>query len=154
MLSISIGIAIVRPVQCRAPRPGGGPLAETDDIATVLAFAESWRTRDADRIASFLAEDAIWENVPIEAISGKNAIREKLYKALAHMSDIEWIVHAIARSERGAVLTERLDRIWIGDKRIDLRLMGIFELRDGLITLWRDYFDLRQYEDQLGERRW
>ena len=27
--------------------------------------------------------------------------------------------------------------------------MGVFELRDGKIAAWRDYWDLRQFEQQL-----
>lgn len=28
--------------------------------------------------------------------------------------------------------------------------MGAFEVHDGRITAWRDYFDMKQFQDQLA----
>jgi limonene-1,2-epoxide hydrolase len=39
-------------------------------------------------------------------------------------------------------MNERME-YWVkGDVRVDLPVAGVFELRDGLIVSWRDYFDL------------
>jgi limonene-1,2-epoxide hydrolase len=45
--------------------------------------------------------------------------------------------------EGDRVLTERVDRLLNskGDPVVTLRVMGIFELADGKIAAWRDYFD-------------
>ena len=54
---------------------------------------------------------------------------------------------------RGAgdvVLTERVDVFVYPDKTIELPVMGTFEVRDGKIAAWRDYFDLNQYMSQLS----
>ena len=51
----------------------------------------------------------------------------------------------------GVVLTERVDRFTIGDKRIELPVMGAFEVDgQGKITAWRDYFDMAQFTKQMG----
>ncbi len=42
--------------------------------------------------------------------------------------------------------TERLDRFLIDGKWSQFSVMGIFELQDGRITHWRDYFDSAQVE--------
>ena len=47
------------------------------------------------------------------------------------------------------MLTERLDRFEIGGKWIELPVMGSFDLRDGKIENWRDYFDMKQFTDQM-----
>jgi limonene-1,2-epoxide hydrolase len=39
------------------------------------------------------------------------------------------------------VLNERDDRLLMGGTWRSLPVTGVFEVRDGLITLWRDYFD-------------
>ena len=39
------------------------------------------------------------------------------------------------------VLTERIDYIGTGDARFPVPVMGAFEVRDGKIARWRDYFD-------------
>jgi limonene-1,2-epoxide hydrolase len=36
-----------------------------------------------------------------------------------------------------------------GGTRVSVPCMGVFELRDGRIAAWRDYWDLGQFERQL-----
>lgn len=127
---------------------------DADDVRVVLDFAAAWKTRDLERVMSFLDDDAIWENVPIEVIAGKAAIRRKLAAVFGAVTGFEWIVIDAARSPSGAVLTERLDVVIVNGRRVKLRLMGIFRVVDGKIALWRDYFDLQQYVGQLGAKPW
>jgi limonene-1,2-epoxide hydrolase len=47
------------------------------------------------------------------------------------------------------VLTERVDVFTTAEKSIELPVMGAFEVRDGKIAAWRDYFDLNQFMSQL-----
>jgi limonene-1,2-epoxide hydrolase len=49
--------------------------------------------------------------------------------------------HRIA-ADGSAVLTERTDAIVIGKLRLQFWVCGVFEVHDGRITLWRDYFDM------------
>ena len=46
-------------------------------------------------------------------------------------------------------MTERVDNFLVGDKRVSVSCMGVFELRGGKIAAWRDYWDLQQFERQL-----
>ena len=47
------------------------------------------------------------------------------------------------------VVAERLDRTKLGDKSVDLPCTGVFELENGKIKVWRDYFDLATYTRAL-----
>jgi limonene-1,2-epoxide hydrolase len=59
-------------------------------------------------------------------------------------------VHHSAEQD-GTVLNERTDRFRLADGRwVELRVMGVFEVLDGKITAWRDYFDLGQWMAQLS----
>ena len=49
------------------------------------------------------------------------------------------------------VLNERTDRFGKGDQWADLPVAGVFEVHDGKITLWRDYFDLTTMMTELGK---
>ena len=40
------------------------------------------------------------------------------------------------------MLNERTDALVFGPLRIQFWVCGVFEVRDGRITLWRDYFDM------------
>jgi limonene-1,2-epoxide hydrolase len=39
------------------------------------------------------------------------------------------------------VMNERLDRVTFGGQLAELRSCGVFEIEDGRIKAWRDYFD-------------
>ncbi len=47
------------------------------------------------------------------------------------------------------VFLERLDRHLFGDKWVELPVTGVYEVHDGLITYWRDYFDAPTILSQL-----
>ncbi len=44
-------------------------------------------------------------------------------------------------AEGGTVLNERTDAMIFGPLRLQFWVCGVFEVHDGRITLWRDYFD-------------
>jgi len=43
------------------------------------------------------------------------------------------------------VFAERIDKTTAGDKRVDLPCCGVFEMNNGKISVWRDYFDMQTY---------
>ena len=48
-------------------------------------------------------------------------------------------------------MTERVDRFCSPARVVELPVMGVFEVDDGLITAWRDYFDINQFMNQLTD---
>ena len=60
----------------------------------------------------------------------------------------DWEIKNIAASG-DVVLTERVDK-FIGAKSISLQVMGVFEIKDGKIAAWRDYFDLAEWTKQMA----
>ena len=79
--------------------------------------------------------------MPLPPVHGTAAVRETLEALLALCTDSEWVVHRELVSG-DLVMNERTDRFEMGGKWVDLPVAGVFELRDGRIALWRDYFDL------------
>jgi limonene-1,2-epoxide hydrolase len=49
------------------------------------------------------------------------------------------------------VLTERVDAFVIDGREVRLLLMGVFNVHNDKITVWRDYFDLASYQRQLHQ---
>jgi limonene-1,2-epoxide hydrolase len=56
------------------------------------------------------------------------------------------ITHLVAGG--AIVMTERVDHFVGPEQTISLPLMGVTEVHDGVITAWRDYFDLTQLRSQ------
>jgi limonene-1,2-epoxide hydrolase len=100
-------------------------------------------------IAFFDPADCVFHNVPWDPLVGIQAIRGFLENMVNSSSETDWQVHNIAEADTGAVLTERTDRFRFLGKPMEVPVMGTFELRDGKITAWRDYFDTAQVQRQL-----
>jgi limonene-1,2-epoxide hydrolase len=47
-------------------------------------------------------------------------------------------------------MNERTDRFRSGDRWLEILVAGIWRVEDGLITLWRDYFDLEGLMKQMS----
>ena len=112
-------------------------------------FTAAWKTRDVEKIMSFFTPDCLYHNIPMEPLRGTEAIRGLIQTFVGMASELEFIVHHIAETSSGTVLTERVDKFLIDGKWVELPVMGTFEFRDGKISAWRDYFDLEQFNKQM-----
>jgi limonene-1,2-epoxide hydrolase len=126
-------------------------MSSQESIALVQRFLEVCTNGDADEFAGFFTADAVWWNAPWQAIVGRDAIREALRRGAERMTALPWEVRHIA-AIGDVVLTERIDHFIAGETRISVPCMGTFELRDGKIAAWRDYWDLAQFERQLPQQ--
>ena len=100
---------------------------------------------DVAQAATLLAPDCEYDNVPIGKVVGAEQVVGILQPFVARYDEVDWVVHrqvAQGTLSQGTVLNERTDRFRAGDHWVELPVAGVFEVRDGLITLWRDYFDL------------
>ena len=120
--------------------------AESD---LILRMIDGFNKIDLDAIVACFADDAIYDNVPMAAVQGTDAIRATLQGFMGAASEVQWdIVNIVA--DGGVVLTERVDKFKINNQWIELRVMGTFEVADGKITAWRDYFDMNQFQTQFA----
>lgn len=102
---------------------------------------------DFAAIVDALDEHVHYHNVPLKPIDGREAVRAYLEKAW-RFDDVDWQLTNVA-ADGDVVLTERVDNFIINGKPVSLPVMGTFEIRDGRIVAWRDYFDLAGYRAQL-----
>ena len=117
---------------------------------TVRAFLAAVDANDLDRILAHFADDAVYHNIPVQPVAGTAAIRAVLQSFLSLASQVQWVTHHLAVTPDGVVLTERTDRFLVRGRWIELPVMGAFEVADGRITAWRDYFDMKQFQDQMA----
>jgi limonene-1,2-epoxide hydrolase len=116
----------------------------------VLQFCKAVVRADAKELGAFFTADAVYHNIPLAPVVGRAAIEETLKQFLTPGAAAEFEIKAIAVRD-AKVLTERIDRFEMGGKKVELPVMGIFEVApDGKISAWRDYFDMAQFTSQLG----
>ncbi|MEV0218525.1 limonene-1,2-epoxide hydrolase family protein [Streptomyces sp. NPDC050704] len=120
--------------------------------AIVRAFIEEWNVPapDPDQLSKHFAEDAVYHNIPLEPIVGRTAIRDAFADWLPNFDSTVWEIHHQAASGN-VVLNERTDTYHSGERVTPARVMGVFEVTDGLITAWRDYFDSADIPLILGQ---
>ncbi len=120
-----------------------------DNVQIVRRFCDAFTRRDIDEILSFFTEDAVYHNMPMPPVKGKAAIRSVLDLFVKPSQAIAFDMLNVAASG-SIVFTERVDRFQMGDKRVELPVCGVFEVRDGKIAAWRDYFDMAAWTRQTS----
>jgi limonene-1,2-epoxide hydrolase len=121
------------------------------DVQVVLTFIDCFNDNRIDDAMALLDEQIFYHNIPMEPMIGREAVNAFTRGfGIGARFKTEWTVTNIAGRD-DVVLTERVDAFITADgSRIQVPLMGSFKVSDGLITEWRDYFDLADFENQLA----
>lgn len=117
-------------------------------VELVRRFCAAWADLDLDALVAYFTDDAVYHNMPIAPVTGRDAIRATIEGFTAGTERIEFRVLNVA-ADGPIVMTERVDVFVLPQATIELPVMGVFEVRDGRIAAWRDYFDLNQFMSQM-----
>jgi limonene-1,2-epoxide hydrolase len=118
-------------------------------IDIVRRFCAAWSKINADELGEYFTDDAVYHNIPIAPVTGRDAIKSTIAGFTGGVEKIEFQVRNIV-ADGPVVLTERVDVFVLPQGRVELPVMGAFEVRDGKIAAWRDYFDMNQFMDQMA----
>lgn len=119
--------------------------AEQND-AVITAFCNAWGKGDLAAILDSFADDAVYHNIPMKPIEGKEAIGKVIGRFLSGGPVVFETTHQVASDT--VVMNERIDYLpGDGDDKKALPVMGVFEMSNGKITGWRDYFDMAMMSD-------
>ena len=103
---------------------------------------------DLDAACELVSDDVEYDNVPMGKVYGPDGIKGILAQMVGMLDEVDWVIHRQVAAG-SLVLNERTDRFGKDGKWIELPVAGVFEVIDGRITLWRDYFDMTTFTDQL-----
>ena len=109
----------------------------------VREFCAAFEQHDAEGLRRFLAEDVVYHNIPMDPVVGIDATIAFIAGFFAMCESVVFEVLHLA-AVGNVVLTERVDTFTVGQAVASLPVMGTFEVRDGKISAWRDYFDMAQ----------
>ncbi len=120
----------------------------------VRRFCAAWSANLATaELAAFFTDDAVYHNVPLEPVTGKEAIAKNIASFIRPgapgIEGIQFRVINIA-ANGPVVMTERVDVFKLPNKSFELPVMGTFEISNGKIKAWRDYFDTKQFTSRMG----
>ncbi|WP_319455256.1 MULTISPECIES: limonene-1,2-epoxide hydrolase family protein [unclassified Mycobacterium] len=114
--------------------------ASTDNALVVEKFLNALQDQDFDTFESLLDANIVYENVGLPTVRGGARVA-KMMRGMQGRMGFEVKFHRNV-AEGATVLNERTDAIVLGPLRLQFWVCGVFEVQDGRITLWRDYFDM------------
>jgi limonene-1,2-epoxide hydrolase len=116
-----------------------------DNVKTVRDFIAAWSRLDPDELAGYFTDDGVYYNMPSQPVAGRDNVRSFIKGFAGGWASTQWDVLNIVGSG-DVVIAERVDRTKTkGGKGVDLPCCGVFEMQNGKIRVWRDYFDLGFY---------
>jgi limonene-1,2-epoxide hydrolase len=141
--------------------------AVVDPKAITSAFWDALYARDWKAVASFFGPGSIYLDVPTgptAAARGPDGIVKRLRLGLETLSGYEHGPTTVV-AEGHVVVTEHTEMWeWPTGERATLPFVSVQHVHDGVITLWKDYWDLRTlldagppgWQDQLmaGDLSW
>ena len=107
----------------------------------VTSFLKAFEAMDFDTALTYLADDCEYTNIPMSTVRGHEGVRSVLGPFFAAIHENDFVILRSA-ADGPVVFLERLDRHRLDHGWRDLPVNSVFEVHDGLITVWRDYFDL------------
>jgi limonene-1,2-epoxide hydrolase len=127
--------------------------SENEQLVLDFLHAAYGQRMDIDAMTALIADDFAWQlHVPLSpVVVGRDAARAELEKhselstGMIEGSEIRTIV-----SNSDTVVVERVDVNAMGGVTVTFHVTAIFEVRDGAITHWREYWDTAHVARQLG----
>jgi limonene-1,2-epoxide hydrolase len=115
----------------------------TENEKIVTGLLNAWSRLDFAAAIQLAADSFAYQPDPsAKLIQGRDAVLAEWQSYLKFMKSYEFkTLHML--SSGNVVMMERLE--WIGTRRgkTELPIMGVFELSDGKLTAWRDYWDTK-----------
>jgi len=134
-----------------APLPALAADTDASRIAVVKEMIAAWKAADWRKVGDLFAEDGTLHSMMIEPVTGREAIYKRIAALgkgapggvvldVSHMGVID-----------GLVFIERVDRFVYNGKPGAVPVVGVLEVRDGKVQVWREYYDRAQLLKALGE---
>jgi limonene-1,2-epoxide hydrolase len=118
-------------------------------LETVRAFLAAAERKDFDAALKFVTPGCEYTNLPMGTVRGPQGIRQTLEPFFAPIEVNEFRVLRVA-ADGPLVFVERLDRHCAAHGWWELPVTGVFEVHDGRITVWREYFDVQTMEKGMS----
>lgn len=110
-------------------------------VDLVTDFFANLASGRVDAALADVGEQILYQNVGLPSVRGKAAFARVMRALNGERLGFDAELLAISADDDGVVLTERLDQLRVGPLRITFWVCGRNEVRDGVIVVWRDYFD-------------
>jgi limonene-1,2-epoxide hydrolase len=113
---------------------------DAERIAVANDMIDAWNEMDWERVYDLFAEDGVLHSVMREPIVGREVIRTRLDTLFAGLERIELQITNIG-AVNDVVMFERVDDFDYNGKHSRLPVVGVMEISNGKVDVWREYYD-------------
>jgi limonene-1,2-epoxide hydrolase len=118
-------------------------------LETVHAFLDAAAVKDFETALKYIGPNCEYHNMMMDKVVGPASVKAALEPFFGPTLENE--LRILRETADGPIVfTERLDRHLMDSGWVELPVTGIWEVHDGLITLWHEYFDLQTIMSQMA----
>ncbi len=122
---------------------------QTPEVKAVMEMVDAWNKLDLDRIVNDFTEDGVLHSVMIEPIKGREAIKKQLAPLIAGSTRIELKIKNTAQIGK-TVFIDRVDDFDFKGRHGAVPVVGVLEIENGKVKVWREYYDRAELLTALG----
>jgi limonene-1,2-epoxide hydrolase len=132
-----------------ASAPPASADSDAQKLATVRQMIEAWNTRNWEQVYDLFAQDGVLQSMMLPATVGREAIKQRIAGLAADISSIELKIRHMGVVD-GVVFVERVDDFVYRGKRGAVPVVGVVEVEQGRVKVWREYYDRAQMLAAMG----
>ena len=122
---------------------------KTPEVKAAMEMVDAWNKLDLDRIVNDFTEDGVLHSVMIEPIKGREAIKKQLEPLIAGSTRLELRIKNVAQVGK-TVFLERVDDFDFKGRHGAVPVVGVMEIENGKVKVWREYYDRAELLTALG----
>ena len=126
-----------------------GETSMSDNEKIVREFVAAWSNLNVDELVEYFASDGTYYNMPIQPITGHENLRGFIAAFLASWEKTDWVITNLV-ADGDLVMVERVDKTNTKNGYVELPCLGVFEMENGKIKVWRDYFDMATFTNAMS----
>lgn len=115
----------------------------------VVDFWKAFDRLDLEAALCCMTDDCVHDDKPVGIHAGKEEIRKFFAPQMVEMAGFRAeLKDTLCVGDM--VMNERIDHIELqGGKKASLPVMGAYQIREGKIAAWRDYYDIDSFHKQI-----
>jgi limonene-1,2-epoxide hydrolase len=122
---------------------------EAAEVQATRDVIKAYERQDWNAVADMFAEDGMLHSVMRDPFVGREVIRQRLVDFHVGMESLDLQIIHIGKVDN-VVMVERLDNWHQGGKDRSLPAVGVLQFENGLIKVWREYYDLESLKKQMA----
>lgn len=139
---------LLRIVTSQSIAESSGETEVANNETAIREFIEAWSRLDPDELLNYFVEDGRYCNMSTSPVTDHKNLRQFIARYIQSWETTDWEILNLP-TDVAIVMVERINHTVVAGSPAELPCFGIFEMENGKIKVWRDYFTLPTYTDAL-----